>query len=66
MTTLLNIFVDTELKKKRKRFSMKPKRKRMNKEIRKFLLKLDGDSEISLVQVGINKGNHVQSTLMWI
>lgn len=31
-----------------------------------FLLKLDGDSEISLFQAGINKGNHVQSTLMWI
>lgn len=28
-----------------------------------FFLKLDGDSERSLVQAGINKGNHVQSTL---
>lgn len=36
------------------------------KKSREILLKLDGVSEISLVQAGINKGNHVQSTLMWI
>lgn len=38
----------------------------MRKKNQEFLLKLVGDSEISLVQGGINKGNHVQSTLMWI
>lgn len=66
MTQVPNIFVDIALEKKRERFSIKPKRKRMSKKIQESLLKLDGDSEITLVQAGINKGNHIQSTLMWL
>lgn len=68
-TQLHSILVDTALKNKRGWFSIKAKRKWMRnreKKSREILLKLDGVSEISLVQAGINKGNHVQSTLMWI
>lgn len=42
------------------------KRISQRERVRELLLKLDGGSEISLVQAGINKGNHVQSTLMCI
>lgn len=68
-TQLHSILVDIALKNKRGWFSIKAKRKWMRnrkKKSREILLKLDGVSEISLVQAGINKGNHVQSTLMWI
>lgn len=68
-TQLHTTLVDTALKNKREWFSIKVKRKWMRnrkKKSREILLKLDGVSEISLVQAGINKGNHVQSTLMWI
>lgn len=63
--------MDTALEKKRERVDIKLERKRMSRKKEKkkqqeFSLKLDGDSEISLVQAGINKGNHEQSTLMWI
>ena len=50
--------MDTALEKKRERVDTKLERKRMSRKKKKeFLLKLDGHSEISLVQAGINKGN---------
>ena len=61
--------MDTALEKKRERVDIKLERKRMSRKKKKnkeLLLKLDGNSEISLVQPGINKGNHAQSTRMWI